>query len=461
MNGDASTALKVAGQGGVSNTAGIQTDYTNIAPRIGFSAQIAPGTVLRGGFGLSFFPGNYTSNADLKNAPFVSVYSPGCQSHLAIQIQNAVAGSNQNLVDCGADMTFAAGLPTPIAQTLNSTALSFYAEDPKFKSGVAEQFNLLLEKAFGPNVVSVGYVGVLGRHLPETINDINEPAPNNFTKSTAPGRPLAAVLPGLNGVDWLASEGVSNYNGLQTSFQRRYTNGLTISANYTYAHALSDVVGMSEEGQEGWSDGDPAHIRQTEYGNADNDIRHRFAGTVTYALPFGKGLTGAKKLLMGGWQTNAILAWQTGKPFTIVNNGNDGGYNNRSHGVAINGGVDRPDMYAAGAGPQGDGCLTAFNHDFCPQAIGTVGSEARNPLYGPHFRHLDMSFFKDVPIKESLKVQFRTEIFNISNTPNYYVNNNVNSSPATLLGNGSFGKVLGTDPVYTPRQFQFVLKILF
>lgn len=468
----AEAALKVAGVNGVSKTAGIKTDYSNFAPRFGFSAQIAPGTVLRGGIGLSFFPGNYTSNADLKNAPFVSVFSPSCVSANADTIIFAATGKHSPNGVCGdanspgVPTTFGAGMPTPTGQTINSQNLSFIAQDPKFRSGVATQYNLLLEKAFGPNVLTIGYVGVHGSHLPETLNDINEPAPTDFTQTaTNLPRPLAGVLPNLGGVNWLVSEGVSNYNGLQTSFQRRLSNGLTASLNYTWSHALSDVTGMSEEGQEGWANGDPHHVRKYEYGNADNDIRHRFAGTATYALPFGKNLTGTKKMLLGGWQTNAILAWQTGHPFTVVNNGNDGGYGNRAHGgIGGNGGVDRPNMFAAGKGVPADAgstCITGFGHDFCPQAFGTVGNESRNALYGPHFRHLDMSLFKEFPIKETVKVQFRTEVFNVSNTPNYFTNNNVNSSPATLLGNSSFGKPQGVDPNYVPRQFQFVLKILF
>jgi len=486
----AQAALMVAGVNGVSNTAGIKTDYSNFAPRFGFSAQIAPGTVLRGGIGLSYFPGNYTSNADLKNAPFVSVFSPSCVSARADAIIFAATGSHSPNGACDGTTTpttFGAGMPTPAGQTINSGNLSFIAQDPKFRSGVATQFNLLLEKAFGPNVLTIGYVGVHGSQLPETLNDINEPAPTDFTNQAqlqnpnAPNtnlpRPLAGVLPNLAGVNWLVSGGVSNYSGLQTSFQRRLSTGLTASLNYTWSHALSDVTGMSEEGQEGWADGDPFHVRKYEYGNADNDIRHRFAGTATYALPFGKNLQGAKKMLLGGWQTNAILAWQSGHPFTVVNNGNDdplNGYGDRAHGgIGGSGGVDRPNMYALGHGVpiqewnpttsamQTIPCISGFGHDFCPQTLGTVGNERRNALYGPHFRHLDMSFFKDFPIRESLKLQFRTEIFNISNTPNFFINNNVNSSPATLLGNGSFGQTTGVDPNYVPRQFQFVLKILF
>lgn len=461
---DVSSALKVAGVNGVSSTAGIKTDYSNLAPRIGFAATIRPGLVVRGGYGLSFFPGNYTSNADLKNAPYVSVYSPNCQSTIAHNIEIAVLRSQGKstsgvAADCATQSlpaTFDAGLPFPAPQNIHSPALSFVAVDPHLRSALVQQFNLLVEKQFGPNVLSVGYVGSLGEHLPETLNDINEPAPGGTVRA------LNNVLPNLNGVNWLMSEGISNYNGLQMSFERRYQNGLTFNTNYTYSHTLSDVTGFSEEGQQGWSDADPFHIRQYEYSNAENDIRNRFVGTVTYVLPFAKGFSGVRKLLLDGWQPNAIMAWQSGKPFTVVNSGNAGGYGNRAHPYnGINGGVDRPDQIhsATLSNPSLHEWfdVTAFQ----PQALGTVGSERRNALVGPHFRHVDLSLFKDFPIRESMKLQFRTEVFNLSNTPNLFINNNVNSSPSTLLGNSSFGQVTQTDPNYTPRQYQFALKLMF
>ena len=98
---------------------------------------------------------------------------------------------------------------------------------------------------------------------------------------------------------------------------------------------------------------------------------------------------------------------------------------------------------------------------FAPQPLGIVGNVARNSLYGPHFRHVDLSLFKDFPITEAVKVQFRAEAFNISNTPNFYIDNNVNSGPSTRLGNSSFGQITATDPNYTPRQLQFALKLQF
>jgi hypothetical protein len=451
-------AWQIAGVNGVSASAGIKPDRKNFAPRLGFTYEVANGMILRGGFGMSYFPGNYTSNSDLKNAPFVSVYSPNCLSPLAFAILDNY-GQAKSPVCTDAYSTFDAGLPTPVGQTIKSDNLSFIAEDPNLKMGVAKQFNLSIQKSFGANVLTVGYVGVRATHLPQVLNDINLPGPNNDPTVT---RPLANVAKNLAAVGWYASNGKSAYDGLQTSFQRRLSSGLTTNLNYTWAHALSNVVGLSEEGDQGFANAWPSNIGSVEYGNADNDIRHRFAATVTYALPFGKGMQGAKKMLLGGWQTNAIMAWQTGHAFTVENNGAYGGTGNRALPYFSNVGADRPNMYDLGKGVASDPtlpCMQAFGHDFCPQTLGTMGNEGRNQLHGPGFHHVDLSLFKDFPIKESVKLQFRAEAYNFTNTPSWTVNNQNNQN--TLLGTGTFGKIVDADPNYTPRVLQFALKVTF
>lgn len=471
-------ALEVANVNGIDSRAGIQTDYSNVAPRVGFAYSMAAGTVIRGGYGLSFFPGNYTSNADLKNAPFVSVYSPTCgQSAIALQIQIAKGASpsnfNQSCFNASYDGTgtFAAGLPLPAAQNINSNALSFVAEDPKFRSALIQQFNLQVEQQFGANVFTIGYVGNLGQHLPETINNINSPAPfNQFAAGYTPAASeyrLHGSLPNLGGVSWMQSEGVSNYNSLQTSLQRRFTNGLAFDANYTWAKALSDITGFSEEGQQGWSNADPTRIRQIDYGIAENDIANRFALSLNYELQFGKNFTGVRKFVLHGWEANTIVVWQSGKPFSILNGGSgdvtaigDGAgtsFGNRATPFN-NGGLDRPNKISNIRGPK------AINQYFntaayAPQALGTIGSAQRNSEFGPHFRHIDVSLFKDFHVTERYNVQFRTEAYDITNTPNYYIPNN--GSGSAQLGNSSFGQVTNYDPNYTPRELQFALKLQF
>jgi hypothetical protein len=95
---------------------------------------------------------------------------------------------------------------------------------------------------------------------------------------------------------------------------------------------------------------------------------------------------------------------------------------------------------------------------FAPQPLGTVGTARRNSLFGPNFRHVDLSLFKTFAITERVGVQFRVESYNISNTPNFYLQN---GQPGDEFGNAGFGQISQTDPNYTPRLYQFALKVLF
>jgi hypothetical protein len=472
------SALQVANVNGVSATAGIKTDYSNLAPRLGFAYSVQPSVVIRGGYGLSYFPGNYTSNFDLKNAPFVSVFTPNCISAVGYALlvaNNAAAGQNPACGTAGtsgatAPTTFDAGLPLPTPQTLSSSGLSFIAEDPNFRSALIQQYNLQVEKQFGANVLTIGYVGNKGSHLPQTINDINTPLPgNSVTGGASSARPLSGILPNLSSVGWGVSEGISNYNALQTSFQRRFSKGLAFDGNYTWGKAMSNNVGFSEEGAQGAYNADPYNTH-VDYGLAENDIQNRFALSLNYEFQYGKEWSGIKKQALAGWQVNSIAVWQSGKPLTVVNGGSGGtttdigaeggttAYSNRA--IPINNpGNDRPNEIASSNGPK---TLNEYFNvkAFVPQPLGTIGNEVRNSIFGPHFRHVDLSLFKDFPVTERVTLQFRAEAFDISNTPNYYFPT-ANNPGNIQLGSSNFGQVVNYDPNYTPRQIQFALKAEF
>ena len=497
-----SSALKIAGVNGVSATAGIPTQYNNVAPRVGFSYSPQPGTVLRGGYGLSYFPGNYTSNGDLKNAPFTSVYNPACQADIAVQLeasQGATAGQNPSCSSQGqpGSISGSVAIPPPAPPTAGQLAnlatlpgLGFVAEAPHFKNALIQQFNLQIEQQIGANVFTIGYVGNLGQHLPESIDNINQPHPFNPlqplgspTNPTGAARPLDAAFlaanpaltsSNLGGISYLDSGGISNYNGLQTSFQRRFTKGLAFDANYTWAKALTDISSYSQQGDQGWSHADPFNIRQVEYGKADTNIQNRFALSLNYELQYGKEFTGAKKVLLSGWQGNIISVWQSGKVFSITESGTNAdnpidcdytgvckarGFSNRA--VPQNGNTpDRPDTISDPRSIGNKNNAHYFNTAaFAPQALGTIGNTQRNSLFGPHFRDVDLSVFKNFPIAEKATIQFRVESFNISNTPNFFIANNNSSNQQ--FGNSNFGTITQTDPGYNPREYQFVLKVLF
>jgi hypothetical protein len=462
------SALLVPGVNGVSSTAGIKTDYTNVAPRVGFSFSATPQTVIRGGYGISYYPGNYTSNANLKNAPWVSVYSPTCVSTLAYQIQTgpggiAPSGINPDCATVGAVGNFSAGLPLPQPQNINSPNLSFNGEDLNFRSAMIHQYNLQVQQQFGANVLTIGYVGNTAQHVPQTVNDINEPLPgDSVTNPALNRRPLQGILPNLGQVGWMLSQGVSNYNALQTSFQRRFVKGLAFDANYTWAKGMSDVVGFSQEGNEGAYNADPRRIRQIDYGVAENDIQNRFALSLNYQFAAGHEFHGLSKLALGGWQMNTISVWQTGKPFSILNGGGGtiGAYQNRAVPLT-NPGADRPNQIKDARlthptfGPNG---LFFDPTAFVPQPLGTIGNTQRNSLFGPHFRHIDLSLFKDFALTERYNLQFRAESFNISNTPSYQITQN---SSNVQIGSSNFGQVTAVDANYSPRLYQFALKLNF
>jgi hypothetical protein len=479
-----SSALKIAGVNGVSATTGIPTQYNNVAPRVGFAFSARPSTVIRGGYGLSYFPDNYTSNGDLKNAPFTSINAPACQSTLAVQIETYVnggtlpPGQNGDCATQGQFGKFSQGILPPSAPSAAQLAnlstingLQFVADATNFKNALIQQFNLQIEQQVGANVFIIGYVGNVGQHLPESIDNINQPLPfNPITNPAASARPLSGPLPNLSGVSYLATGGISNYNGLQMSFQRRFTKGLALDANYTWSKALADTSTFSQQGDQGWAHALPTNIRATEYGPADTNLQNRFALSLNYELQYGKNFTGLKKAALSGWQTNLIAGWQSGKVFSIISSGSgadnpiqpeDGkrhGFNNRA--VPQNsGGADRPNTIKD---PRlAHHTLTQFfdTSAFAPQTLGTIGNTQRNSMFGPHFRNFDLSLFKNFPVAERATIQFRVESFNISNTPNFYIANNNSSNQQ--FGNAAFGTISATDPNYNPRQYQFVLKVLF
>lgn len=490
-------------------TAGLKTTYTNIAPRVGFAYSATPTTVVRGGFGIAYFPGNYTSNASLKNAPFNSVYAPsvngnGCQSLLANQIAtnykttNPGAGTSVT-VACPATMgpngytqtnALSQGIPIPAPQALNSANLSLGdSVDPGFRTSYVEQFNLLVEKQLGANVVTIGYVGQNGRHLPATINDINLPNPSTITPDTVvagkivPGnaatikRPTATILPGLGGVGGYNSIGSSSYNALQVSFQRRMSHGLTIASNYTWSHAIDDVTDLSFEGQEGWGNNNPFNIAGTETASSDLDLRNRFVFSGSYELQAFKNAHGVKRLALAGWQSNIIWIWNAGSPFSITDNYT--GQGNSLYGPAgISPGPNRPlqigDPHVA---------HRTINQWFNPLAFetplnGQPGTTPRNSLTGPTFEHADVSLFKTFYLTERFGLEFRAEAFNVTNTVGYFVPNDQNqhattnavgtnplsinpAAPPALVPGSGFAQIVSVNPGYVPRELQFAMKLKF
>jgi hypothetical protein len=410
----------------VGGSAGVNTDYHNVAPRVGFAYSASNKTVVHGGFGLTFFPTDIQNAIVLINPPYS--YAQGITLGLSLS----------------------AGIPTPVPSSTTALTGALTGKDFNFHTGYLEQYNLFVERQVGSYVASIGYVGNLGRHLLQNIPNLNIPMPGG-TKL-----PYADVLPKVNTINYYHSGGASSYDAFQASVQRKYSSGISFNANYTYAHSLDDIFDTAYGTSEAYGL-IPTAIPTYDYGNGDLDIRHRLGITAAWDLPFGSGTTGIRHGLTAGWQVNSLAFWQTGLPFTVVNN-------NPTIGLPTVT-TDRPNVIG---NTHGSGSVSEFFniHAFQPQAPGTAGDERRNQLFGPHARRVDLSLFKTVGLTERLKLQLRAECFNISNTPNFAQPNNTISATDPKNNNlptnaGGFGTITTVNPGVLARQFQFAAKILF
>lgn len=428
----ASVSVRVAGPG--YETVGIKTDYSNVSPRLGFALSLPYASVLRGGYGISYYPQDIQGQIQNANPPFA--FSCGFGS-------------------CPATSFPVLPAPTPADQvSLTNPIGNLNYKTSSFTTGYFQQMNLLLQKEFAGNVVTVGYVGSIGKRLLFQDN-INNPAPAQTAQAAgtpAPAKVYAAQLPNVGTITRNSNLAGDNYSSLQATFVRRVSSNLTVNFNYTLAHGLGDAVNPSGSNAPGLYTNNPRY----DYSNTAVDIRHRIAFSAVYALPFGRTASGFRALATKGWSVNSIAYWQTGAAFGVTN------------GVAPqinlpNVSTDRPDRYTsysrvpasviAGGKVQ---CLGSNNTGACfaPQAFGTAGNAPEYSEYGPHQRRVDISFFKEIAAPRETHFQFRAEVFNLTNTPNF-------ANPSNAFETAQFGTITSTTPNQNPRQFQLALKLLF
>jgi hypothetical protein len=410
----ATGTILAADQNGVSRTAGINTDYSNIAPRLGFAATLPSGTVLRGGYGLSYFPGNMTSFAYLKNPPFTANYGP--------IVSNGSSGGVPNV-------KLSDGLP-PLANNsaVNLTG-AIIATDQDFQATRVQQFNVTLEKEFAGNVISGSYVGSRGDRVAANPNINLAPVGPGAVPSR---RALVSLQPNLSNVNFLQSVYETHYDAMQLVFQRRYHDGLSFSTHYTLGHATASASA-------------PWDYTVIEWGDANLDIRHRWVVTVNYELPWAKGATGLAGAALANWQVNVGAFFQTGIPFNVTN----------AASRTNTGGADRPNLVGDPELSADEQTLTRwFNTTaFVAQTQNTVGNAPLNALHGPSAHQINFSLFKNFNLGSSKQVQFRWEVFNATNVANFI-------NPNSALGNPAFGTISSTGN-NIPRQMQFGLKFLF
>ena len=414
-----SMAILVAGVNS-SATTGIETDYRSVAPRLGFAVNVTPATVVRGGYGLVFFRDNTGPGVPFANPPFVATYSPN------------------NLTT-----TLATPLPSPVESSYTSPSGGLRGMALNYRNSFLEQSNLNVEQRLGTFVVTIAYVGQWGHKL-HISPDRNVAPPSTVTSpSYITRRPFYSLYPNVTSILHDESAGFSNFNSLEMTVQKNAGHGLVVNANYTWAKALSDVQAFSAGGL--FASALPSQTATLEYGPSELDVQNRFAMMLSYRLPFGQNSNGVTAGFAKGWQVNAIDVWETGQPFSVTNASplsNTGISSDRPNQIA------NPELSNPTIGEW-------FNNSaFQGQTLGTIGTERRNMLFGPHYRHFDPSVFKDFALTERVNLQARVEVFNVFNTPNFGL-------PGASFPSTTFGVISSTRTNSTPRQIQGSLRLSF
>ncbi len=432
-------------------TAGVQPDWKDWGPRFGFAQSLRHNMVVRGGFGMNYY-NPYTGAAalNLPNAPYYPVAFT-CQPF-----------SSNTALHCPTGLgTLAQGPPFPVATSITALTGGVTGIPKHAKASYVEQFNLTVQKEFGANTVAATYLGSVG-HRQEIIVNYDLPYPSGST--VIPQFYYQAQLPNVNSISFRVTGGDSVYNALQLVFDRRYSKGLTVNTSYTYASSLNDfpdTSGSISTAQQ--VRGDYRH----DYGNSDLAVRHHFSIALNYALPFANSATGAKRLLLSGWQVNTLSFYETGIPITIKDSAFAVAPINLP-GVSS----DRPSKIPGASFSLPNRTLAQYFNisAFTVQAPGTPGNSGRNPIWGPNDREMDVSIFKNFALRERYNLQFQASAYNLTNTENFgqpgntitkFTQGNTVSNTNVATNTGGFGQITSTRLGAIPRQIQFALKFTF
>jgi hypothetical protein len=396
------------------------------APRIGFAyTPFGQKTVFRGGYGI--FWDDKLLNIHLTPAlspPFLVPlnFNPSTNGVPNISISNPFGGT-----------AAAGGFPA-----------STWLETP-FKNGYLQQWSLNIQREL-PSAMgfTAGYVGSKGTHLDHQYN-ANLPQPSAlFLQANRP-------YPAFGNITVDSASASSIYHALQVSLEKRFSKGLSFLAGYTWSKAIDDGSAWNSAVLNVFN-------FHAERGLSTFDTRHRFVASYTYDLPFGRGRTfgsnwsGFSNEILGGWQTNGILTFQSGNPVDV------------QVGLTTLTGTNtatRPDVTGNPNDFNHDPALWFNTADFTRNFLGRFGNAGRNIVIGPGTADFDFALLKRFPLwREDRYLQFRSEFFNLANHPNF---DNPTANNLTVVS-PTFGRITSagaSDPRLSSRQIQFALRLVF
>ena len=404
-----------------------EADRNNFGPRVGFAYDpFGKGkTVIRGFGGIS--------------------YGPMLQGAVNSLPSNTHPNLSMSIFDAPLTFPVPADLP-PVTGTLTVNAFDPFARDT-----YVENWALNIQHEIFPlTILTVGYVGNHGVKLPAGAAFAGLQL-NRIDINTG-----ARLFPGYGDERFLGNFLGSNYNSLQASVRRRAAR-FTFDINYAWSHEIDNTVNIFGAFEDSFN-------INLDHGNGDIDVRHNLTADALYDLPSLHGQAGIVRGIFGEWHAATVLYARSGLPFTI---GLQPGFfaADPQRPDYIQGQSIQPPNYSAP-----DNQLNPDAFEFAGAVGSRGGTLARNSETGPAYFQWDLSLNKRFNLSERTKLEFRSDLFNILNHPNF---NNPDStlctsyaaSGNTCVPNPGFGKSLSTlgnlVGLGTSRQVQFALKLLW
>jgi outer membrane receptor protein involved in Fe transport len=420
----------------------------NFDPRVGLAWDVFGDhkTSLRAGFGIyhDVFQTYTFSSAYTSNPPFLTELQIYPFGYPCFPTPFAAA--------CAADS---------IGGGLSQTNGTYYGTH---QTPYTEEWNLNIQRELFKNtLLTVGYVGSRGVHL-LSFHDFNPPTETTDANgvmhfATPNGVQNPRIDPALGSLDMTDTSSSSNYNALEVSVEHKLSSNFVMQFSYTWSHCLDyayTYAGLGFNNQSSATEN--PYDYKSDYGNCSYDLRQNINASVVYVLPF-RG-----NRWVEGWQLSGIQSWHTGVPFAL-DEGDQADLGNTFD-------TERPNV-VAGCNVYANQSVNQWYNPACffPSEYGTIGNEGRNNLVGPGFVETDAALMKTTRINERFSLQFRAELFNIFNHPNFAVPNlSVFNAGSFTTGfqatpNSTAGQItslIGSGGIAdVARQTQFSLKLIF
>ncbi|MCU1224810.1 MAG: hypothetical protein JWQ42_2903 [Edaphobacter sp.] len=455
--------LDYLGQNGNSRSAR-ELHYTNVAPRVGFTYLLTPTTVVRSGFGIVFIDQSGITT------PFTTPQFPFIQN---------VQQKTQDSVNAAFALSSGPSV-APIPFTPDAgLGQSVYTANRSAGSGYVQQWNLAVQRSITNNLsAEIAYVGSHIVHVgipdsnlnqltaaqlaqgPSLLTQVNNPyfgqIPSSSsigTRTVSQAQLLKPYPRFLNVATYRNNNGTTNYNAIQGKVEQRLSHGVSFLFAYTHSKLIDDASSVFSSTVLSSPNSNSLIAADTfrpylERDSSNGDMPNVTSFTGIYDLPAGRGhrfaSTGVANSLLGGWTLNAIMSLQSGMPVTVTQATN----NNAFAGFAL----QRPNIVANPGLPANQRTPARYFNTSAfataPQFV--IGNASRNPVRGPAYRDLDIALVKHTRLPGEADMEFRAEIFNITNTPAF-------AQPNGSFGSAAFGSITSTTT--DPRVAQFAVRL--